>query len=215
MHYNPALEEVVMKKIDVRSLACPGPVLKLRDLLDGGARELTMVVGDGLACSNVGRFAKSRGSAVHSAENEDGSFTVTISMHGDGASPGADEAGLLECDLPANGTGPVVVQIGSRAMGKGDDDLGQLLLKSFIKTIQNLDQLPATMVFYNSGVHLCCSGSPVLDDLTALGERGVEVLACGTCLNFFEIAGQLKVGRVTDMLEIGNTLAAAGTTIQP
>jgi len=206
-----------MKEIDVRNLACPGPVLKLRDLLDEGERKIVMRVADQLSRSNVSRFAASRGADVTIEDGGDGSFLVRIEA-GEGATeanPGEDA--LIACDLP-QGTaspGPRVVQIAAATMGTGDDELGALLLRSFVKTQLQLDRRPDAVLFYNDGVKLCCEGSVLLGDIEALEEAGTEIIACGTCLNFFELADQLRVGRVTDMLEIASRLADAGSIVRP
>jgi len=107
------------------------------------------------------------------------------------------------------------VQISATTMGTGDDELGALLMRSFLKTQSQLERKPDAVLFYNDGVKLCCEGSVLLDDLRALEAAGVEIIACGTCLNFFDLADQLRVGRVTDMLEIASRLADAGTIVRP
>ena len=206
-----------MKRIDVRTLACPGPVLKLRDLLDDGEREIVMHVADQLSRSNVSRFAASRGAEVEVEDPGDGTCVVTITA-GDnaaGARPGEEE--LLACDIPETdaGSGPRVVQITATTMGTGDDELGALLMRSFLKTQSQLDRTPDAILFYNDGVKLCCEGSTLIEDLRALDEAGIEIIACGTCLNFFDLADQLRVGRVTDMLEIAGRLADAGSIVRP
>jgi selenium metabolism protein YedF len=212
---------VSVREIDVRSLACPGPVLKLRELLDAGERQLRFHVADQLSRSNVTRFAASRGAEVVVDDPGDGSFVLTI-MAGTGAARAqADEAALLACDVTADqavATGarrPQVVQVTGATMGAGDDELGALLLRSFLKTQAQLERRPDTIIFYNRGVTLCCEGSPLLDDLRALEDAGVEIIACGTCLNFFELVDRLAVGRVTDMLEIAGRLAGAGSIVRP
>ena len=206
-----------MKTIDVRDLACPGPVLTLRDLLDAGEREIAVHVADELSRSNVSRFAASRGAIVEVADGGDGSYVVrvTAGMDAPGARPG--EEALLDCDLPETAAvrGPQVVQVTACTMGSGDDDLGALLLRSFLKTQSQLDRKPDAVIFYNDGVKLCCEGSLLLDDLRALESAGIEIIACGTCLNFFELADQLRIGRVTDMLEIASRLADAGSIVRP
>ena len=205
-----------MKTVDVRKLACPGPVLKLRDLLDDGETQVIFHVADELARSNVTRFATSRSASVQTQTQSDGSFLLSIVAGSTSTPPRFDESQLLECQLPTpEGGGGLVIQISCSVMGSGDDELGALLLRSLIKTIDKLDHVPNTMVFYNDGVKLCCSGSELLDDLNAIAALGVEILVCGTCLNFFDLAGQLAIGRGTDMLEIGNTLSSAGTIIRP
>jgi len=203
-----------MKEYDVRNLACPGPVLKLRGLLDEGEREIEFWVADELCRSNVTRFAASRNVATEVEPKDDGTFVVRFHAGGDAAGERSGEGELLACDLPT-AAGPTVVQITAATMGAGDDELGALLLRSFLKTLPELDALPDAIIFYNAGVKLCCDGSLLLDDISALASAGVEIIACGTCLNYFELGDRLAVGRVTDMLEIAGRLAAAGRIVRP
>lgn len=207
-----------MKELDVRDLACPGPVLKLRELLESGERRVRFHVADDLCRSNVTRFAASRGAAIEVEEGGDGTFFISITA---GDTADAHAPGELAHDIPeeaaasARGGRPQVVQITGSTMGSGNDELGALLLRSFLKTQAELDRAPDTVVFYNNGVKLCCDGSPLLDDLRALEQAGVEIIACGTCLNYFELGDKLAVGRSTDMLEIAGRLATAGSIVRP
>jgi len=205
-----------MERIDVRSLACPGPVLKLRDLLDAGEREIALHVADELSRSNVTRFATSRGAEIEVENHPDGSFVVNIVAgdHAREAQPG--EEALLTAESPESAAfGPTIVQVTAGTMGSGNDELGALLLRSFVKTQAQLEQAPDAIIFYNDGVKLCCEGSLLVEDLKTLESNGVEIIACGTCLNFFELASDLRVGRVTDMLEIASLLTAAGRVVRP
>ena len=203
-----------MKEYDVRNLACPGPVLKLRGLLEEGEREIQFRVADDLCRSNVTRFAASRKIEAEVEANDDGTFLVTFHA-GDGVNetPSGGED-LFTSDSPM-APGPTVVQITADTMGSGDDDLGALLMRSFIKTLPELDSLPDAILFYNAGVKLCCENSLLLDDIHTLEASGIEIIACGTCLNYFELSEKLAVGRVTDMLEIAGRLDAAGRVIRP
>jgi selenium metabolism protein YedF len=204
-----------MKTIDVRDLACPGPVLKLRELLNEGEREITMHVADELCRSNVTRFAASRNAEAEVEDPGDGTFVVRINAGGDSTGARSGEEVLMVSEVSRATVGPRVVQITAGTMGSGDDELGALLLRSFLKTQAELEQKPDAILFYNDGVKLCCEGSYLLDDLRELEATGVEIIACGTCLNFFELSEQLRVGRVTDMLEIAGRLAEAGSIVRP
>ena len=205
-----------MKKVDVRDLACPGPVLRLRDLFEAGEREISLHVADELCRSNVTRFAASRDATYSVEDTGDGSFIVNITAGVDAAVARTGEESLLVATDPATpSAGPSVIQVTGGTMGRGDDELGALLLRSFLKTQAELDQKPDTVIFYNDGVKLCCEGSLLLEDLEALEASGIEIIACGTCLNFFDLADMLRVGRVTDMLEIAGRLAEAGTIVRP
>jgi selenium metabolism protein YedF len=211
-----------MQKLDVRTVACPGPVLALKKALEEGATTVTLLVGDELARSNVTRFATSRGARAAAEALPEGGFTVTVEAAAStlGAVRAlADEE--VDCEVPAPdpagapANGPTVVQITAATMGSGDDELGALLMRSFLKTHLQLEGRPDTLLFYNGAVRLCCAGSVLLDDLRALSAAGVEILACGTCLNYFGLADELAVGRVTDMLEIVTRLHEAGRVVRP
>ena len=204
-----------MKEIDVRDLACPGPVLKLRDMLAEGESEITMHVADELCRSNVTRFAASRNAVTEVEDPGDGTFVVRINAGAESATSQPGDGAFMTSEAPASQTGPRVVQITAGTMGSGDDELGALLLRSFLKTQAELERKPDSILFYNDGVKLCCEGSYLVDDLRGLEAAGVEIIACGTCLNFFELADQLRVGRVTDMLEIAGRLADAGAIVRP
>lgn len=201
-----------MKEYDVRNLACPGPVLKLRGLLDEGEKEIRFLVADDLCRSNVTRFAASRKIDTEVEPLEDGAFQ--ISFHAGDALP-EEPAPVASESAAVAAVGPTVVQITADTMGAGDDDLGALLMRSFIKTLPELDSLPDAILFYNAGVRLCCEESLLLDDIRALEASGIEIIACGTCLNYYELGDRLAVGRVTDMLEIAGRLAAAGRVVRP
>ena len=202
-----------MKEYDVRDLACPGPVLKLRGLLDDGEREIEFWVADDLCRSNVTRFAASRKIETEVEANDDGTFRVIF--HAGGDDVGEQSLASVAPDTAAATVGPTVVQITATTMGTGDDELGALLMRSFVKTQAELDARPDAILFYNAGVKLCCEDSLLLDDIRGLEASGIEIIACGTCLNYFELSDHLAVGRVTDMLELAGLLAAAGRVVRP
>jgi len=86
--------------------------------------------------------------------------------------------------------GPTVALVPSEGMGRGDDELGTILIRAFLHTLNEVEPLPATMIFINAGVKLTVDGSPVLEDLQALERRRVNMLACSTCLGHFEFEGE-------------------------
>ena len=210
-----------MKELDVRHLSCPGPVIEVRKLLDDGERELVVHVADELARSNVTRFATSRRAQVSVRPDPAGGFAVSITAGEASSRPAPDGDQGLECPLPEPHPGairrPLVVQVTGEAMGRGDDELGELLMRSFLKTQLLVEPhlRPDAVIFYNAGVTLCCEGSPLLEDLRTLEAGGVEIIACGTCLNYFQLASRLAVGRGSDMLEIAGRLAEAGHVVRP
>jgi selenium metabolism protein YedF len=95
-----------------------------------------------------------------------------------------------------------LLQITKDGMGDGSDELGLKLINNYLKLISADNQLPKIIVFYNSGVKLICEGSPALEALQTLEEKGVKMLACKTCLDFFGISEKIKVGTVGSMPDI-------------
>jgi selenium metabolism protein YedF len=91
--------------------------------------------------------------------------------------------------------------IQSEGLGRGDDQLGSMLMSNFLRLLGENEDKPSTMIFWNTGVRLLCGGSPVLNRLKLLEERGVELLACATCLEHYELTGKLAVGKPTNMMK--------------
>ena len=100
-------------------------------------------------------------------------------------------------------------------MGNGEEQLGKILMKSFIFALTKQDQLPETILCYNSGAYLTCEGSDSLEDLKSLEAEGVKILTCGTCLNFYGITDKLQVGEVTNMYVIAEKMTQADLIVQP
>ncbi|MDD5094339.1 MAG: sulfurtransferase-like selenium metabolism protein YedF [Dehalococcoidia bacterium] len=111
-------------------------------------------------------------------------------------------------------SGPTVLLIGSDTFGRGSDELGQLLMRSFLHTLNETSTLPDRIICLNSGAKLVVEGSQVLDDLCALSEKGIEILACGTCLGYYEIKDKVAVGRISNMYDIASALLGAGKIIE-
>ena len=125
----------------------------------------------------------------------------------------AGEAEGAECYVPAKKN--VVVQVSAGVMGAGDDVLGKKLMKAFIFSLTQLDELPQTILFYNGGAYLTCEGSDSLEDLKNLADAGVEILTCGTCTDFYGISDKLAVGEVTNMYVIAQKLSGASVVVRP
>jgi selenium metabolism protein YedF len=101
------------------------------------------------------------------------------------------------------------VVVNSDKMGEGNDELGSRLLANFLKTLPGADKRPAVLVLYNAGVKLAARGSPVLESLHSLENLGVEIISCGTCVNFYGLVDQMEAGRVSNMSEIVKLLTEA------
>ena len=180
------------RQVDARGLPCPQPVINTRKALQETEDDTITVVVDRLdASENVQRFARSQGCEV-TVTGKDGEFTLDIVR-----------GCAVHCETPTTGQ---VVLIGSDRMGTGDAALGTRLMKSFLATMCDAGHRPARMLFVNEGVRLTTEGSEVLDALTALESKGVEILSCGTCLEHYGLVEKLEVGLVTNMYDIVDSL---------
>lgn len=105
------------------------------------------------------------------------------------------------------------IVINSDCFGKGDDELGTRLLGAFLRKLWAWEELPGTIICYNSGVKLIAKGSHVLDALCGLSEKGVEIIACGTCIDHFGLEDNIQIGRKTDMAEIVSIMMSSDKVI--
>lgn len=108
-----------------------------------------------------------------------------------------------------------VVVIKSDTMGEGDEHLGKILMRGFINALTETEQLPSTIILYNSGVKTALEGTDTADTLLKLEKKGVTIMACGTCVDFFEVREQLAVGVIGNMFQITRLMAHADHIIYP
>lgn len=191
---------------------CPIPVIKTKKAMDAltGPETIEVLVDNEIAVQNVTKMAKGAGGEVSSEKLGEASFKVTIQMQG---APENVQEEAPACAPDARSS--TIVVVSSDRMGEGNDELGKVLMKSFIFAVTQLDQLPKTMLFYNGGATLTTEGSDSLEDLKSLEAQGVEILTCGTCLDYYGLKEKLVVGGVTNMYSIVEAMAGAGRIIRP
>lgn len=187
--------------IDARGLACPQPVLLTKKALEK-ADDLTIIVDNATAEQNVSRLAENHGLEVSVDKKGDGIY-LRLKRPAE-ESLGGKVPLLFE---------PTVLLVASSTLGRGDDALGDVLMRTFMHTIGESDIKPHKIIFMNSGVKLVARGSEVIDDLRALEKESVEILACGTCLGHFGLKDAVEVGRISNMYEITMALMKATKVI--
>lgn len=199
--------------VDARGLACPQPVVKAKEALENHpGRAVEVLVDTRDSAENVSRFARSRGREAQTTE-EGATHRVLIRPGPDVAGPSpADEAEFASC---AAGAQKLVVYVGADQMGRGSEELGRKLMRGFLRTWLDSPAKPWCMIFLNSGARLTTVDEEAPEVLELLAERGVEVLTCGTCLQHFGLEKELKVGKVTNMYEVVETLCAASRVVSP
>ena len=200
------------KKVDCRGLACPHPVLETKKALEAqGAEEISVLVDNPSSKENVRRFAVSQGHEVSISE-EKGVFELKIKKGKGREKP--DAAGKRAEDVQCLASSDIVVFIDTDSLGRGSEELGRILMRSFMQTLEQSEVRPQRIILINSGVKLACEGSEVLEDLQEFSAKGVEILSCGNCLDYFGIKQKLMGGRVSNMFEIINSFASAGKMIK-
>lgn len=199
-----------MIKVNALGDTCPIPVIKTKKAMDqvNGPETIEVLVDNEIAVANVTKLAVSKGAEVSYETVSEKEFRVTILMNGAVASK---EEESTEEEKKNN----TVIAIASDKMGEGNDELGKVLMKGFIFAVTQLDELPKTMLFYNGGATITSEGSDSIEDLKLLEEQGVEILTCGTCLNYYGMTDKLQVGTVTNMYSIVEKLAGADKIIRP
>jgi selenium metabolism protein YedF len=197
--------------VNAKGQLCPKPLIMTKKALAElpPGEEMTVFVDNQASKENVYRFLQDHGIRATCAE-ADGVFTIrakkTVAER-----PAAEAKGRSQ----AAATKPHVIAIKNDKMGFGPEELGQILIKALINTIQDASPLPGAIVFYNKGIHLALDGSPVLDSLQELESRGVKILVCGTCLDYFGKKELVRVGEVSNLYEILQIMTEAGHVIAP
>lgn len=194
--------------------ACPIPVVKTKKAIEALTADETVVVlvDNETALQNVTKAARTMGFEAQQETVSDKEFKITIQVVKGVAAPAEEAPAACCCEGYKKN---VVVAVSSDKMGEGSEELGKVLIKAFFFALTQQDELPGTIIFYNGGVKLSTEGSPVLEDLKNLAAQGVEVISCGTCLNFYQLSEKLAVGEVSNMYDIVEHLRKADVVVKP
>lgn len=194
--------------VDAKGKLCPIPVVLAKKEIDGGAAEFTVEADNATAVENLQRLADSQGYRT-TVQSADGVFSIDFTK-----AP-CEQARPSGAD--ARDAGPAdrswAVFVGRETVGEGDPELGGSLMKMFFYTLSQSDDLPEAVLFMNGGVKLPTLNDQVAGHLCELAGKGVDVLVCGTCLNFYGIADKLQVGTVSNMYDIVERMKRAGKVV--
>jgi selenium metabolism protein YedF len=200
----------VKQTVDARGLACPEPVVLTAKAL-AVADQVTVLVNDAVALENVTRLARSKGFAVEKSETPNG---ICLTLHREGEAVEPDEKPAITRANSEPASGALVVFVPSDCLGRGPAELGERLMGAFFHTLLEVAPKPERILLMNSGVKLAVEGSRALEDLRILEQQGIEILACGTCLGYFELIEKLAVGRVSNLYDITTALLEAGRIVE-
>lgn len=209
-----------MIQVNAMGDACPIPVIKTKKAMDQMTEPgiVETMVDNEIAVQNLTRLAGARGCRVWSEKLGENQYKVSIEVQEiSGVRPeeqAAQDAAEESVCVP-DARKHMLVVISSSKMGEGNEELGGVLLKGFLYALTQLETLPETILFYNGGARMTCEDSPALEDLKSLEAQGVEILTCGTCLNYYGLSEKLQVGQVTNMYVIAEKMAQADKIIKP
>ncbi len=200
-----------MIKLDYSQHKCPYPVVETRkQILAHPGEQLQVLVGDQAGRDNVSRLAEKMDYRA-AAEESGAGYQLTLTP-----AKGKTEAAEPQPQQAATAaTGKTVIYCGSDRMGDGDEGFGQVLMRNFLTTLLEMDPLPDTLLFVNSGINLTTAGSEVIEALQKLVDQGTDVATCGLCLEYYQKKDQLKVGRVTNMYEMVEVQCQAARVVRP
>jgi len=191
--------------IDCKGLLCPMPVVKTKKYFDSiQSGECTVVVDNLVAKNNIVKLADGSGyKSVVEEKEKDKLYYIKITKE--------------ECigeNEPMSENRKFTLLISTDKLGLGDDELGTILMKSYVFALSEADFIPSDILFINGGVKLTTEGSSVLDSLKKLSERGANILVCGVCLDFYNIKDKLSVGEISNMYTIVQLMNNADNTIK-
>lgn len=195
------------RELDCRGLACPGPVLQTKEIIEKEhPNHIRVTVDNEAAKQNVSRFLE-----IHE-------FEVTVDVEGSnfqvigkgGEQSVAETGASEELDVEKQ---KIMVIVATEHVGRGDDELGAKLMVNFLKTLKEMGDELWRLVFINNGVKLIIEDSQVLPDLQQLQDNGVLILVCGTCLDHFNLLEKKQVGETTNMLDIVTAMQLADKVI--
>lgn len=195
-----------MIKVNAIGQTCPIPVIMtknaLKEITEGS---IEVSIDNKISKENIEKFSKEMGFSFTTRE-ENGIFFIQINKT-------INEASLNSST--SNDKNNTIIVIASDKMGDGETALGETLMKGFIYTLTEMESLPKAILFYNKGVFLTASNETTIKDLRILEERGVEILSCGACLNFYHLENNIAVGSITNMYNIIEKQMKANKVIRP
>lgn len=201
-----------MQTVDGKGLLCPQPLILTRKALKNclPGETLKIECDNKTAFQNILTYLNDQSLSPEGKE-EDGIFCIMVVNQPAKAN---EDDGSCSID-PGICSSAYVVVVSSDKMGEGDPQLGAILMKGFLNALIEQPVLPTHLLFYNSGVKLTTVDSGVIGSLQALEESGVEIMVCGTCVDFYGIKSQMAVGRISNMFTITETMAKTGHVVKP
>ena len=190
-----------MNIVDARGELCPKPVILTKNLLDSLEEGIVETIVDNeVARNNLQKLAESQGYMFKADKISETEYHTFITKDGSLKKTASDEDDSK------------VIMLCTDVLGK-QEELGKILMKSFLYTVSETKPYPKAMLFLNTAVKLTTEGSESLDELKILEDAGVRIVSCGTCLDFLNLKESLKIGEIGNMYLIYEIASQAKNTI--
>ncbi|MGQ9706161.1 MAG: sulfurtransferase-like selenium metabolism protein YedF [bacterium] len=191
-----------IKFIDVRGVPCPTPVIMTKQVIKEGLKNIEVLSDNRTSVENIKRLAVNEGYSYKVIENPDETILLKLEK----------EEKLVKEEKEFNIN--TVILIDSDKIGKGDEELGKILMKSFLECIKTTDKVISRMILIHSAVRLTTVWMEFVELLKEIEKKGIEILVCGICLDFYNLKNDLKVGRVTNFFEVTEILLSKDRIIK-
>ena len=204
--------------IDARGLLCPLPIMKTKKVLDALTQPTSIEVhlDDDIAMCNVEAYLNEIDIKCSSCV-DNGVYIISFTSK-NGVVDGVDAP--IVCDIPTtkkpakDNVGYIVV-VKELSMGAGSSELGAILMKSFMNTLAESDTLPSHIVLYNEGVNSLVVDSSFVHAYKLLESKGVKIIACGACVDYYDIKEKLALGTISNMYKIVELISASSKVMYP
>jgi len=204
-----------MLTIDTKGKLCPEPLIMARNALrEVNEGEKILVLSDNeTSFQNLMSFLSDLG-ANPVAEQKEGEYFVEATKPPE-SSEKAEKNPEAYCSVPGvpAPSDDYVVAVRSCQMGEGDEELGRLLIRGYFNALKGMDNLPTHILMYNGGINLALKDTDTAIALGELEDKGVTIIVCGTCVDYYKVKEKVAVGRISNMYQIATLLAEAGHVV--
>lgn len=196
-------------RIDARGKQCPIPVVMAKKELDANVQDVEILVDGQTQIDNLKRLGDSVGRPATAEPFED-KFLVKF------ANGETKKDAIFDVNSCGTANNTYAVFFNTNSIGSNTEKLGETLATMAIFTLSESEQVPDYVLFMNEGVKMVAGDceQQVVDDLNTMIEKGTKVLVCGTCLNYYGIKDNLKVGTVSNMYDILGAMQTVGKVIK-
>ena len=192
-----------MRELDLRDKSCPIPLVETRKFINNNKGEdFKIVLSNEVSFLNIKRFLENNKINYSSNKNGD-NYIFEIIFDGNETIPNEKYE-----------INNLTILIMSDVFGDGDEEISKTLMKSYFYALDESITLPSNLIFMNSGVKLLTKECGVLNYIKSLENKGVSILACGICTDYYNLNEKITIGNITNMYSIIEILNNSGSVIR-